>query len=143
MTDDEYDSWVGSQRSNVLEYLELNGLVSPTLAEWPAFDVAPHFAIWAIESKEQPGAVGWWAFSGDCPTDYVSESGDCHPRSALRDLLKAWKSYLPYLKEGRQPENTSFGKDSDFKRLANLLESRIEILDNWLTDDEVWEYLNS
>ena len=81
------ENWVNSERNKVKEYLEREGIKNVNIGEWPAFEVNPYFAIWAIESKKAPGKIGWWAFSGDCPTDYISEGGKCHPRNALKNLL--------------------------------------------------------
>lgn len=122
-----------------MSYLEDQGIDSPSVGDWPAFDVAPHFGIWCVESKKQAGKIGWWVFAGDCPTDYVSENGECHPRSALRTLVSNWKSYIPDMKKGKQPPGASFGDGSNIQELADLLETRVSILENWLADDTLWE----
>ncbi len=139
MNEAELQSWVGKNRKIVFYYLEGQGIENPSVAEWPAFEVAPHFGIWAIESKEVAGKIGWWAFSGDCPTDYVTEDGKCHPRAALQNLLLGWESYIPDMKEGRQPPGVKFGDGSNLKELGDLLEARVEVLRGWLNDDELWE----
>ncbi|MCM8542162.1 MAG: DUF4826 family protein, partial [Lentisphaeraceae bacterium] len=72
MTDQEFEVWVKSQREEVIQYLINQNIKKPNVGSWPAFDVTPYFAIWAVESKKVTGAIGWWAFSGDCPTDYIS-----------------------------------------------------------------------
>src|SRR5262249_9183444 len=95
--------------------------------------------IWCVESKKQKGRIGWWVFSGDCPTDYVSEDGQCHPRAALRNLVTRWRSQILYMKAGHQPPDTVFGDGSKLKELGHLLESRTEILERWLLDDSLWE----
>lgn len=137
MTDDEYEHWAGQERERVKLYLESEGIQSPNV-QWPAFDVPPYFAIWAVESKRSPGKVGWWAFSGDCPTDYVSEDGSCHPRNALKRLLQQWQSYLPELDAGRQPAGARIGTSQTPEGLGKLLESRITLLTRLLNDDERW-----
>jgi hypothetical protein len=101
--------------------------------------VAPHFGIWCVESKKQKGKIGWWAFSGDCPTDYVSEDGQCHPRAALRNLVEKWKIHIPYMQAGQQPPDVKFGDGTDIKGLGDFLEKRVGILEGWLADDELWE----
>lgn len=138
MTEEEYDAWASLERDRVNAYLELQGIASPNV-EWPAFDMAPHFAIWAVESKKAPGLVGWWAFSGDCPTDYVSEDGTSHPRNALRLLLEKWATYVPALKAGEQPQGISFGESADLPLLGDLLERRIALLTEWFEDDDLWK----
>ncbi len=76
---------------------------------------------------------------GVCPTDYVSEDGQCHPRAALRSLLKRWKDCIPYMKVGKQPPHTKFGDGSNLQELADLLKKRVVILEEWLSDDSLWE----
>jgi len=138
MNDDEFDSWVDLQRTQVIEYLSAQGINNPNVGEWPAFDVAPYFAIWAVESKEVEEKIGWWAFSGDCPTDYVSENGECHPRAALRVLIGSWKGYIPHMKSGLQPPTTNLGRGADLDKLAGLLEKRVTVLEEWYRDNELW-----
>ncbi len=140
MNDTEYEQWVTGERRRVKDYLEGQGLASPNVG-WPAFDVPPYFAIWAVESQRVPGKVGWWAFSGDCPTDYVSEDGTCHPRDALKLLLERWRTYVPSLKAGRQPAGVRFGDGASLETLGELLESRVGILAAWHEDDGLWKDL--
>ena len=139
MDDNDFEDWVRQQRQDVAAYLQLQGIEAANVGEWPAFKVAPVFAIWAVESKEIEGKVGWWAFSGDCPTDYVSELGECNPRAALRLLLENWLGYIPHMRAGRMPPGIDFGAEADLPALAELLEARIEILGQWHQDDELWD----
>jgi len=138
LSDAEYEDWVRRERARVEEYLTTQGIPNPGVGPWPAFDVAPYFAIWAVESKKVAGKIGWWAFSGDCPTDYISEDGQCHPRSALRRLLETWREAFPYLKRGEQPPSVRFGKHG-LEKLGDLLERRVGILSKWVADDDLWE----
>jgi len=139
MNDQEFATWNSSRRAQVIAYLEAQGISSPQVGDWPAFEVAPHFGIWCVESKKQKGKIGWWAFAGDFPTDYVSEDGQCHPRAALRNLLKSWGDYIPYMRAGKQPPDTKFGDGSNVQELGDLLEKRVKILEDWLRDDSLWE----
>lgn len=139
MNQQEFATWNVMRRAEVIAYLESHGISSPQVGEWPAFEVAPHFGIWCVESQKQKGKIGWWAFAGDCPTDYVSEDGQCHPRAALRSLLKRWKEYIPYMKAGNQPPDTKIGNGANLLELGELLERRIEVLNDWLNDDNLWE----
>ena len=139
MTQEEFAAWNGLKRAEAASYLEAQGISLPQIGDWPAFDMAPHFAIWCVESKTHEGKIGWWVFAGDCPTDYVSEDGQCHPRAALRNLLKSWKDCIPYMKAGDQPPSTKFGDGSNIRELGDLLEKRAIILEEWLEDDGLWE----
>ena len=137
MDDEEFREWVAAQRTLVELYLTKHGIDNPSVGPWPAFEVAPHFAIWAVESKEVGGKIGWWAFSGDCPTDYVSEDGAFHPRNALSTLLENWRSYVPHLKQGQQPPSLHFGEAGELALLGDLLEKRARVLEEWLEDDDL------
>ncbi|MEQ8837595.1 MAG: DUF4826 family protein [Lacipirellulaceae bacterium] len=140
MTDEEFAQCNAEKRSTLAAYLEQQSIGSPNIGEWPAWEMAPHFGIWCIESQKQPGKIGWWAFAGDCPTDYVSESGACHPRSALRELVWNWEGYVAHMKEGRQPPDTTFHTARhDLDEVAGLLESRVGVLKDWLAEDGLWE----
>lgn len=139
MNDDEFKSWVDSERKKVIKYLEKQRIAEPNVGPWPAFEVSPYFAIWAVESKKIKGKIGWWAFSGDIPTDYVSEDGKCHPRNALKILLNTWNSYMPFLKRGKQPPEMRFGDGNNLPYLAELLEKRISIFTEYLNDDALWD----
>jgi hypothetical protein len=139
MNYEELSEWNSKMRNRAISYLNSQGIDAPNVGECPAFEIAPHFGIWCVESKKQAGKIGWWIFAGDCPTDYVYEKGECHPRSALRDLVTAWKSYIPHMKNGKQPPETTFGDGSNIKELGNLLEKRVNILEDWLDDNDLWE----
>jgi hypothetical protein len=139
MNEAELSKWNASMRWKAISYLELQGIASPNVGDWPAWDVAPYFGIWCVESMKTPGKIGWWVFAGDCPTDYVSENGECHPRSALRELVSKWKTYLPYMKSGKQPPDTKFGDGSNLQELGDLLETRIGVLEDYLAEDTLWE----
>ena len=138
MDDKEFENWVTQERKTVELYLSNQGIENPNVGPWPAFEIAPKFAIWAVESKQVAGKIGWWAFSGDCPTDYVTEDGSCHPRNALRILLQNWHNYIPYMKRAEQPPETNLG-GGDLPELGDLLEKRVAVLEEWLLDDSLWE----
>lgn len=141
LEESDLEDWVEQQRKDVEAYLAVQGIEAPNVGEWPAFKAAPYFAIWVVESKKTQGKVGWWAFSGDCPTDYVSERGECHPRAALGTLLENWRNYIPQMRAGRTPPGIVIASESDLPRLADLLESRVRMLQKWHRDDGLWDEL--
>jgi hypothetical protein len=67
MTDKDFSEWNSKKRAEIFSYLEKEGLSAPEIGDWPAFEVAPCFGIWCIESKRERGKIGWWAFAGDGP----------------------------------------------------------------------------
>ena len=139
MEDEEFSTWNRSMREQAITYLESQGIDSPQVGECPAFEVAPKFGIWCVESKKQRGKIGWWVFAGDCPTDYVSEDGQCHPRAALTSLVKRWADCVPQMKDGNQPPGVSFGDGLDIRELGDLLDRRVGILQDWIADEDLWE----
>lgn len=139
MDDNEFTDWNRSKREQAISYLEDQGIPSPQVGDWPAFEVAPKFGIWCVESKKQNGKIGWWVFAGDCPTDYVSEEGQCHPRAALKNLMTRWTDCIHHMKKGIQPPDVKFGDGSNIKELGVLLEKRVSLLKDWIEDDDLWE----
>lgn len=126
------------QKAQVEQYLQGQNVIHSGVGEWPAFEVAPYFAIWAIQSKIAEGRVGWWAFSGDIPTDYVSGQNLVDPRAALGCLLKTWGKYVPYLKVGANPPGIEMGNVENRKELGDLLEKRIHLLEKCYANDDLW-----
>ena len=103
MSNGKLESWIKNEKSKVTEYLEHEGVRNPNIGEWPAFEAFPYFAIWVVESKKIPGNIGWWAFSGDCPTDYISNESEMNPRIALGRIIEKWNDYAKTLKIEIQP----------------------------------------
>ncbi len=139
MSEIEFENWVTQERERVVQYLKDQNVTHNGVGEWPAFDVAPYFAIWAIQSKRAIGQVGWWAFSGDIPTDYISSQNSPDPRKALGTLLETWQAHIPYLKSGKNPPAIKMGTgDEERKELGDLLEKRVTILKKCYEDDAIW-----
>ena len=86
MSEEAEERWCAQQRRTVLAYLDRQGIADPNVGECPAWHLAPIIAVWAVESTNRPDWVGWWAISGDLPTDYTTCREERHPRQALRDI---------------------------------------------------------
>jgi Domain of unknown function (DUF4826) len=82
------EQWCAERRAEVTAYLQRERVDHGRVGEWPAWHVAPYVSIWAIESKQRPGWVGWWAICGDLPTDYVSAETIKEPRDAVRSIAE-------------------------------------------------------
>src|SRR3569833_2243658 len=100
-TDDEYQ-WCAERRREALEYLDRQRVEHGQLGESPAWHVYPHLSLWAVESAQSPGRVGWWLICGDCPTDYVTCSGDRTPRSGIDAIAARWREASALLARGEQ-----------------------------------------
>ncbi|MFA7594119.1 MAG: DUF4826 family protein [Thiohalobacteraceae bacterium] len=135
----EEERWCNDCRVAVSDYLRQARIDHGKVGEWPAWHVAPHVSMWAVESRETPGLVGWWVVAGDLPTDYVDAEGVHHPRQALKVLGARWLEAAQHMEEGRRHPSLQIGSPDDWPRLAPLLRSRAEVLLQWANDGSVWE----
>jgi hypothetical protein len=137
--DAEENNWLAEERRKVVEYLQMEDCRHAGVAEWPAFYVSPHVALWAVQSIKHAGSTGWWAISGDLPTDYMSSSDGEHPRDALRFFAAQWLEVAGYLRRGEAHPTLEFGDPRDWPELAEGLEQRAKILKECAADDSGWE----
>jgi hypothetical protein len=148
MPEPDYDDpeveerWCREQREHVAGYLRRQNVDHGRIGEWPAWHVAPHVSIWAIESRLRPEWIGWWVISGDLPTDYIS-SRDVeppqHPRKAMRVFGQNWLEVVAAWKDDREHEDIQIGDPSSHEELGPLLAARAELLLKWADDDLLWE----
>ncbi len=141
--DPEFEErWCKQQNARVENYLRSQGVEHGRVGEWPAWHVVPYVAVWAIESRVRPGSIGWWAISGDLPTDYVTAADlepPQHPRKAAQafadrclKLVDAWSKGLDY-------EGIQIGDRRSREKLAPLLETRAKLLTDFADDDSLWD----
>jgi hypothetical protein len=137
------DAWVLEQRRIVEEYLCRQKVDHLGVGEYPAFHVHPYVALWAVQSKKSPGDVGWWAISGDLPTDYISSSDGRHPRAALAAFAHHWQEVSGFMLRGEPHPDYSIGTPDQWPKLGDLLRRRAEILADYSADDEFWAEFDS
>ncbi len=92
--------WFSERRIEVAEYLQPGGVIHGMIADEPAWHAAPYVSLWAIESFEGPGALGWWAISGDLPNDHVSASKAGNPRDTIQAMASLWRETAGYMERG-------------------------------------------
>jgi hypothetical protein len=138
-TEAEEEAWCLAQRACVLVYLREEGFLSPTVGEWPAWYVVPILSVWAVESVAHHGSVGWWAVSGDVPSDYTTCSGERHPRQALRDIGLRWRDAATRWARGEHADGWGLRKPEAERELAPLLASRAELLLSMAADNGTCE----
>jgi hypothetical protein len=139
--DDEsnIDRWCMEQRENVERYMSEQPVEFGALGEWPAWNVAPYVSVWAVESIESPGKIGWWVISGDLPTDYTSGAGTQDPRSAVAAFATLWESAAAKMERGEHLDHFIIGDPENAYALAPLLKSRAKLLMEWANDDSCWD----
>lgn len=132
------ETWCNSRREEVIEYLQAQQVIHGAVGEWPAWHVAPYVSIWAIESKINPGWIGWWVISGDLPTDYISADSIKHPREALLAFSNRWREMASYMERGELYPAIKIGPPESWPMLIPLLNSRAKTLYEWANDEEMW-----
>jgi hypothetical protein len=135
---EEEEHWCADRRAEVVAYLDDESVRSSGVGEWPAWHVVPYVSIWAVGSLAQPGWVGWWAVSGDFPTDYVACSGERHPRQALHDIGRRWQLAAEKWTVGEPVDGFDLRDAAQEPELASLLESRAKLFLDLAADESLW-----
>ncbi len=133
------EHWCAAQRGQVLTYLSDEGFKSPAVGEWPAWHITPLVSVWAVESIERPGSVGWWAVSGDFPTDYTTCSVHCHPRQAIREIGARWRDAAANWADGKPAEGFGLRNPEQERELASSLAARAQLFLDIAADDDNWK----
>ena len=135
----EEEAWIAKEREKVIVYLASEQCEHAGVGEWPAFHVDPYVAMWAVQSLTAIGRVGWWAISGDLPTDYMSSSSGYHPRDALRHFSTEWNTTAEAMARGEVNPESKVGNPDQWHQMAPLLKSRAKILKTYADDDSLWQ----
>jgi hypothetical protein len=126
ISDSEDARWAAGQRRVVEGYLQTQGCDHAGVALEPRWYLSPYLAIWAVRSKANPDLVGWWAISGDVPTDYTMATRELR---STADVLAAfgaqWSRAAAAMSRG---EYAGIGKPEDISELAPLLGTRAAML---------------
>jgi hypothetical protein len=132
------EQWIAEERQKVTEYLEIQGCRHAGVEKWPTFHVEPDLALWAVQSIRHDGRVGWWAISGDVPTDYMSSELGEHPREALRHFSAEWADVADHMRRGVEHPTLNMGTPDQWPALAEMLQSRADALAGY-ADEEGWD----
>jgi hypothetical protein len=130
--------WIAEQRERVVDYLRSQEIDHLGVGEYPAFHVHPYIALWAVQSRNAPDRIGWWAISGDLPTDYISSAGSPHPRDALREFSRYWRELAEHMLRGEPHPKVAIGKPEQWSTLGDLLRRRADLLHDWASNDGAW-----
>jgi hypothetical protein len=131
--------WLVKQREVISRYLQSQGVLHGGVAPDPGWFVAPYVSIWAIQSLKQPSEVGWWAISGDLPTDHLSGDDATDARIAMTAFVRRWREASTYLLRGQQHPNVTYGPPGRELESGDLLSRRAAMLEDWANDDEMWQ----
>lgn len=136
------DHWCAQQRLIVADYLSGHNIPHRRIGDWPAWHVAPHVSIWAVESLARPEWIGCWVICGDLPTDCVSAAEiepPQHPKKAVRSIAERWMMQAEAWREGQDFEAIKVLEPYSHEELAPLLASRAQLLLEWTETPWMWE----
>jgi hypothetical protein len=126
ITDREDAAWAADQRKVVESYLEAQGCEHAGVSLEPRWYLSPYLAVWAVRSKANPDAVGWWAISGDAPTDYMTATRELRNTADVLAAFGAqWSRAAEAMSRG---EYAGIGERENIAELAPLLRMRAEML---------------
>lgn len=144
MNSDDYDDpeieaqWLVEQRGNVQRYLVGQGVQHPDVDVDAVWFIAPYVSLWRVRSLAKLPAVGWWAISGDLPTDYLSGNDATDSRSALNAFSRRWREVATYMVRGEEHPTIKVGNRQNDPELGDLLMRRAQIIDEWVQDANMW-----
>jgi hypothetical protein len=139
MPDIADETWLEEQRKVAVSYLEKQGIARPELGDDPAFDVSPYVSLWAVRSRKNPDAVGWWVIAGDLPTDYISASDAKEPRAAIAAFARLWKEAADCMLRGEDHPEFSVGGPDERCGLGDLLGRRSGVLKSYSENEDLWK----
>jgi hypothetical protein len=132
--DPDERAWVARQRRIVIDYLTSQRCEHNGVSLEPRWFVSPYVAVWAVRSKVNPDRVGWWAISGDLPTDYMTAAGQRTTGDVLVAFAMQWHAAAERMKDGEHLDDYVVGDPSRPKELAPLLEARAKLLQKFGDD---------
>ena len=132
------EKWIAEEREKVIAYLDFQNCRHAGVEKWPTFHVEPDLALWAVQSIHHSGRVGWWAISGDVPTDYMSSTLGEYPRDALRHFSEIWADVADHMRRGKAHPTMDMGTPDEWPDLAEMLQHRADALAEYASEDG-WE----
>lgn len=130
--------WLSEQRINIENYLVQQSVQHGGVASDSDWFVSPYVSIWRVESIKAPGATGWWAISGDLPTDYLSANDATSARAAMSAFARRWLEVSDFMLRGEEHPTIRIGNGNEQKELGDLLGRRARIIEKWAQDNELW-----
>lgn len=130
--------WFREQRQIVLGHLQEQRVSHTGVADEPEWFIAPYVAVWSVGSLASPGRRGWWAVSGDLPTDYLSGHDASDARTAVLAIATRWQDWATYLLADQDPPDASIGPPAMRRELGDLLQRRAQILIEWASQVFLW-----
>jgi len=127
-------AWAAGQHDRVVDYLASQAAKHAGVSLEPRWFLHPYVAIWSVRSNERPDRIGWWAISGDLPTDYLTCANEQENADVLLSFSRRWKAAAEQMATGVQPSGYCIGPPGLEKELAPLLLTRAQLLEDFAND---------
>ena len=134
IADPKEAAWAAEQRERIVAYLASQSVDHAGVSLEPRWSLSPYVAVWAVRSKANPDRIGWWAISGDLPTDYLTCTNERDDADMLLSFSRQWKAAAAQMSAGKQVAGYRIGPPGLEKELAPLLLSRAELLEDFAND---------
>jgi hypothetical protein len=133
--DDPTDAaWIVEQRNRVLEYLASQKVQHAGVSLEPRWFLSPYVAVWAVRSNTHADRIGWWAISGDVPTDYMTCTTERSASDVLLSFSRQWKTLAAEMAVGKRLPRYHIGPAGSEKEFAEMLLTRAELLVDFAND---------
>ena len=136
--DATFDAWCLELRREIEVYLSSEGYEYGKILEWPAWNIAPHVAVWAIESVTEPGYVGAWVLCGKLPMDYIAGDNLKSPREAMSAIASRWQDLIDDMRSGKPTDGVVIETGAEPEQMVAMMESRVGVLRELVDDDSAW-----
>jgi hypothetical protein len=140
--DDEVSAeWCAECRTRLLAQLAEEGVVHGPVGGEPVSYAPPIASVWAIESKDCPGIVEWWALIGEVPVTLMSANEVSGPRAFLRAISRRWNGEVDELESARRKAREAAGCDEPPIPVEPFHMRRwyARIFEKWAADDSAWD----
>jgi hypothetical protein len=128
-------AWLAEGRAAVQSCLARERVAHGGVSTAPVWAAVPMLAVWPVRIATARDTVGWWAVSGDVPTDYVAARDVPDARHALAAFAARWHQAAEQMAGAAAP---SADEPADLRTLSALLRGRADALARWAGDASVW-----
>jgi len=141
--DDEEVSakWCAECRTKLLARLADDGVVHGHIDDEPVTYAPPTASVWAVESKDDPGVVEWWALVGECPFVLGPAEKVPSPRDFLRKISQHWNAQADEQDEAARQARKAAGIEELPIPITPPFGPRwyASIFERWAADDSAWD----
>jgi len=143
MASDAYDdpaveaAWLAEQRARAGEYLRAQRVPFGSVADRPAWHLAPYVALWPALGQ-RTGQLQYWIIVGDLPADFLPGDAAADPRGAVTAFAARWQQVARGMLEGQPHPTLQVGEGDQRATLGDLLLRRANLLAEIAREDEHW-----